>query len=204
MLLLLAFAAIAGAGAALTPCVLPVLPALLSASATGGSANPLGIITGLVVTHTLAIVAVASVIDGVDLADGFLRPFAICVLALFDLGLLLPGLGERIERPLARLGRFGPGTRGDGFRSGLVVGGALGFVYAPCAGPIVAAVIALSATQGASAAIVAGARLRRRLCAGVAGDRLRWAPARRSTGGAPAAARRFSARSARSCPRPRS
>jgi cytochrome c biogenesis protein CcdA len=34
--LLLLFALIAGAGTAITPCVLPVLPALLSASVTGG------------------------------------------------------------------------------------------------------------------------------------------------------------------------
>ena len=36
MLLLMLFALIAGAGTAITPCVLPVLPALLSASALGG------------------------------------------------------------------------------------------------------------------------------------------------------------------------
>src|ERR1039458_7275087 len=36
MPLLMLFALIAGAGTAITPCVLPVLPALLSASAVGG------------------------------------------------------------------------------------------------------------------------------------------------------------------------
>src|ERR671925_322965 len=36
MLLLMLFALVAGAGTAITPCVLPVVPALLSASATGG------------------------------------------------------------------------------------------------------------------------------------------------------------------------
>src|SRR5918992_6152401 len=40
MALLTIFAVIAGAGTALTPCVLPVLPALLSASATGGRRPP--------------------------------------------------------------------------------------------------------------------------------------------------------------------
>src|SRR5918992_319468 len=42
MALLTIFAVIAGAGTALTPCVLPVLPALLSASATGGGRPPPG------------------------------------------------------------------------------------------------------------------------------------------------------------------
>ena len=35
MLLLMLFAFVAGAGTAITPCVLPVVPALLSASALG-------------------------------------------------------------------------------------------------------------------------------------------------------------------------
>jgi cytochrome c biogenesis protein CcdA/thiol-disulfide isomerase/thioredoxin len=154
MALLILFAVLAGAGTALTPCVLPVLPALLSASATGGRRRPLGIVIGLVITHTIAIVALATVIDGVGLADDAVRRLAIAVLAIFGLALLLPALGDRIERPLSRLARFGPKSSGKGFWSGLVVGGALGFVYAPCAGPILGAVVSLGATQGASAEIV--------------------------------------------------
>jgi cytochrome c biogenesis protein CcdA/thiol-disulfide isomerase/thioredoxin len=154
MALLVIFAALAGAGTALTPCILPVLPALLSASAAGGRRRPLGVILGLVATHTLAIVALASVIDGVGLADGFVRSAAVVVLGLFGLALLWPRLGLLVERALAPLQRLGPRTTGSGFWSGLVVGGALGFVYAPCAGPILAAVISVSATQGASAELV--------------------------------------------------
>ena len=42
----------------------------------------------------------------------------------------------------------GPARRGgDGFGSGLLVGASLGFVYAPCAGPILAGVITVSAAQ---------------------------------------------------------
>lgn len=44
--------------------MLPVLPALLSAGATGGRRRPLGIAIGLVVTYTVAVVALATVIDG--------------------------------------------------------------------------------------------------------------------------------------------
>ena len=154
MALLVIFAALAGAGTALTPCVLPVLPALLSASAAGGRRRPLGVILGLVATHTLAIVALASVIDGVGLADDFARTAAVVVLGLFGVALLWPRLGVLVERALAPLQRLGPRSRGSGFWSGVVVGGALGFLYAPCAGPILAAVISLSATQGASAELV--------------------------------------------------
>src|SRR5215211_5429163 len=154
MPLLVLFALLAGAGTALTPCVLPVLPALLSASAVGGRRRPLGVIAGLFVTHTLAIVALASVIDGVGLAGGFVRTAAIVVLAGFGLSLLWPRLGLLVERALAPLQRLGPRNVGSSFWSGLVVGGALGFLYAPCAGPILAAVVSVSATQGASADLV--------------------------------------------------
>ena len=54
----------------------------------------------------------------------------------------------RLEAPLSRLARFGPRSSGDGFLSGLLVGGALGFVYTPCASPILAAVISVSAASG--------------------------------------------------------
>ena len=155
MLVLLIFALLAGAGTALTPCVLPVLPALLSASATGGRRRPAGIAIGLVVCHTLAVVALATVIDGVGLASGTVRAVAVVVLAVFGLALIWPRLGDAVERPLQRLARFGPRDSGHGFWSGLAVGGALGFVYAPCAGPILAAVVAAGATGGTTGRIVA-------------------------------------------------
>ena len=67
MAFLVVFALLAGAGTALSPCVLPVLPALLSASATGGRRRPVGIALGLAATFTVTIVGLASVIDGVGL-----------------------------------------------------------------------------------------------------------------------------------------
>jgi cytochrome c biogenesis protein CcdA/thiol-disulfide isomerase/thioredoxin len=155
MLLLMLFAFIAGAGTAITPCVLPVVPALLSASAVGGRRRPIGIVVGLALTFTIAIVALAQLVQGVGLASGAARTLAIIVLIGFGLVLLIPQLAERIQAPLSRLARFGPRTRGTGFWSGLAVGGALGFVCAPCAGPILAAVTSVSASNGASARVVA-------------------------------------------------
>src|SRR6267378_3583175 len=153
MLVLLIFAVLAGAGTALSPCVLPVLPALLSAGGVGGRRRPLGIVLGLSVTFTVTIVGVAKVVDGVGLGSDPLRDLAIVVLLVFGLALLMPRLSERIEAPLSRLARFGPRSSGDGFVSGLLVGGALGFVYTPCASPILAAVISVSAASGRTVAI---------------------------------------------------
>jgi cytochrome c biogenesis protein CcdA/thiol-disulfide isomerase/thioredoxin len=147
VIVLVVFALLAGAGTALSPCVLPVLPALLSASATGGRRRPVGIALGLGVTFAVTIVGLASVIDGVGLGPGATRTVAVVVLIAFGVVMALPALAARLEAPLARLARLGPRDGGDGFVSGLLVGAALGFVYAPCAGPILAAVIAVGAAS---------------------------------------------------------
>jgi cytochrome c biogenesis protein CcdA/thiol-disulfide isomerase/thioredoxin len=154
MLLLMLFALIAGAGTAITPCVLPVVPALLASSATGGRRRPIGIVIGLGATFTIAIVLLAQLVKGVGLASGAARTLSIVVLIFFGVALLIPDLSARIEAPLSRLGRFGPKSRGTGFWSGIGVGAALGFVCAPCAGPILAAVTSVSASSGASARVV--------------------------------------------------
>ena len=148
------FALVAGAGTAITPCVLPVLPALLSASALGGRRRPMGIVLGLALTFTVAIVALAQLVKGVGLAGGAARTFAIVVLIAFGLLLLIPELAQRLEAPLSRLARFGPKTRGEGFWTGLGVGAALGFVCVPCAGPILGAVVSVSFTTGPTLRVV--------------------------------------------------
>ena len=153
MLLLLLFAVVVGAGTAVSPCVLPVLPAMLSASGSGGRRRPLGIVVGLTTTFAITIVGIAKVVGGVGLGVDPLRDVAIVVLIVFGVALVVPQIGERLERPFAAFSRLGPRSGGDGFASGLLVGGALGFVYTPCAGPILAAVITVSAASGRAVAV---------------------------------------------------
>ena len=125
MLVLLGFAVLAGAGTALSPCVLPVLPALLSAGGVGGRRRPLGVVLGLSITFTVTIVGLAEVVDGVGLGSDPLRDVAIVVLLVFGAALLMPSVADRIEAPLSRLARFGPRTRGDAASHGLVLGDAV-------------------------------------------------------------------------------
>jgi cytochrome c biogenesis protein CcdA/thiol-disulfide isomerase/thioredoxin len=148
VVLLMLFALVAGAGTALSPCVLPILPALLGAGVTGGARRPLGIVIGLTLSFTFATVALVYVIEALGLPDTVVRDIAIAVLLVFGFSLLLPPLSDRIEAAISRLAPApGRGGRGDGFGSGLVLGASLGFVYAPCAGPILAGVITVSASQ---------------------------------------------------------
>src|SRR3954451_11964901 len=148
MVLLILFAFVAGVGTALSPCVLPVLPIALSAGATGGRRRPLGIVTGLALSFTCVTVALVYVIHALGLPDDLLRTVAIIGLILFGLALAIPPVGDRLE---AWLQRIAPARsrkrRGEGFGSGLLVGFGLGALYTPCAGPILAGVITLSASQ---------------------------------------------------------
>jgi len=147
MALLILFGFIAGAATAVSPCVLPVLPVALSAGATGGRRRPLGIVAGLAVSFTFATVALVYVINALGLPNGFARDLAIAVLFGFGICLLIPPLGDRVEAFASRMAPGPARFRGDGFGSGLVVGASLGLVYAPCAGPILAGVIVVSAAQ---------------------------------------------------------
>jgi cytochrome c biogenesis protein CcdA/thiol-disulfide isomerase/thioredoxin len=150
---LIAFAFVAGAATALSPCVLPVLPVALSAGVTGGRRRPLGVVTGLTLSFAFSIVALVYVIDALGLPGDLLRNIAIAVLLGFGVLLLLPAMAARLEAWISRVVPTpqGGGRRGDGFGSGLAVGLSLGLVYAPCAGPILAGVITVSASQSFTA-----------------------------------------------------
>ena len=149
MALLILFGFVAGAATALSPCVLPILPVALSAGATGGRRRPLGIVFGLALSFTFATVALVYVISALGLPDDLLRNIAIAVLLGFGITLMIPSLAARVEAWLSRFaGRAGVArASGDGFWSGTAVGASLGLVYAPCAGPILAGVITVSASQ---------------------------------------------------------
>ncbi len=153
MVVLMLFGFLAGAGTALSPCVLPVLPIALSAGATGGRRRPLGIVVGLALSFTFATVALVYVISALGLPNDLLRDIAIAVLLCFGVTLMIPPLAARVEAMLSRFAGRGrvAGRGGEGFWSGTAVGASLGLVYAPCAGPILAGVITVSASQAFTA-----------------------------------------------------
>ena len=123
--LLILFAVVVGAGTAISPCVLPVLPAMLSASGSGGRRRPLGIVIGLTTTFAITIVGIAKVVGGVGLGvrSAARHRDRACSACSAACALLVPR-----RRPCSssarspRFSRLGPRSRGDGFRSGLLVG----------------------------------------------------------------------------------
>src|SRR5215218_8101074 len=116
----IAFAVLAGAATALSPCVLPVLPVALAAGATGGRRRPLGVALGLAGTFALAAVLLTRALDALGLPGDLARGIAIATLAAFGLALVVPRLGAAVEGRLAVLSRRAPAAGGgDGFRSGV-------------------------------------------------------------------------------------
>src|ERR687887_410156 len=132
MVLLLVIGFLAGVVTAISPCVLPVLPILLAGGASGGRRRPYAIIAGLVLSFTVFTLAAAWIIDKLGLPDDFLRNAALVLLFVVAATLLVPRLGELLERPFLRLTRLRPAGSSGGF----VLGLSLGLVFTPCAGPI--------------------------------------------------------------------
>ena len=112
-------------------------------------------VLGLVLSFSLLVLAGSEILSLLHLPQDSLRDAGIALLALVGLGYLVPPVGALLERPFARFGNRRPGGRAGGF----VLGLALGLVYVPCAGPILAAITVVGATHrvGLSAVIVTAA-----------------------------------------------
>src|SRR5215210_7575766 len=143
MLVLLGIAFLAGVITAVSPCVLPVLPIILAGGASGGRRRPYAIVAGLVASFTVFTLAATALLTALGLPADLLRNVAIGIVALVGLSLIWPRLGMLLERPFAALGRRRPGDVGGGF----LLGASLGLLFTPCAGPVIAAVSTVAATE---------------------------------------------------------
>ena len=141
MIILLVIGFLAGVVTAVSPCVLPVLPILLAAGASGR--KPFRIVAGLVASFTLFTLFAAWILDHLGLPDDFLRNAAIVLLFVMAATLLVPRAGLLLERPLAAFSRFRPAGVGGGFFLGVT----LGLVFVPCAGPVLATVSVVAANN---------------------------------------------------------
>ncbi len=157
MTVLIVFAFLAGLVTILAPCIWPILPIVLSAGATGGERKPLGIVVGLAVSFMLIILALASLVRVIPFDPEALRTLAVFIIGFLGLTMIIPALGARLEATVSRLSSFGgrfTHRSGTGFGSGFIVGFALGLVWSPCAGPILATIATLAATQAVSFNVV--------------------------------------------------
>jgi len=130
----------------ISPCVLPVLPVVfLSGGAADGpqrSRRPYLVVAGLVLSFTLVTLIGTLVLSALPLPDDSIRWAGIALLALLGIAMIFPGAQELLDRPFARIRQ----RRVGGDHSGFVLGLALGAVYVPCAGPVLAAITVAGAT----------------------------------------------------------
>lgn len=142
-------ALLAGVLTIASPCVLPILPIVLGTSVAQSSrTRPLFIASGFVLTFAALGMLLSVVSNSAILAQDALRNTGIAVLAVAGLTRLWPApydwLMARIGGPIQRLGAVGNGasaTNGGGF----VLGMSLGAAWTPCAGPVLASILALVA-----------------------------------------------------------
>jgi len=148
MILLIAFAFLAGFITILSPCILPILPIVLSGTVSSGKRKPLGIVTGFVLSFTFFTLFLAAIVKATGLPADSLRAISIIIILLFGISLLLPQFQVLMEKLFTKLsGRFVVKGVHEGFGGGLLIGLSLGLVWTPCVGPIIASVITLAATS---------------------------------------------------------
>jgi cytochrome c biogenesis protein CcdA/thiol-disulfide isomerase/thioredoxin len=147
----------------LSPCVLPVLPVIFLGGGTGpgttaGTGNGTGpdteasaesarrrpylIVLGLTLSFAVCTLFGSLILASLHLPGDAIRWLGLALLVLVGLGLLVPPLGHLLERPFYRFPQRVTGTG----RNGFVLGVALGAVFVPCAGPVLAAITVAGAT----------------------------------------------------------
>ncbi len=147
MLLLIPFAFLAGIVTILSPCILPVLPIVLSSSFGGGKRRSFGIVIGFIASFTFFTLFLATLVQALHISADAVRGFSIGIVLLFGLSLLIPQFQVWTERMFSSVSNRLSGPRkGTGFGSGLLIGLSLGLLWTPCVGPILASVISLALT----------------------------------------------------------
>ena len=137
----------------ISPCILPVLPVIfLSGGAQSARTDdaprpvskwrPYAVIGGLVFAFSVFTLLGSLLLALLNLPQDFLRWAGIVVLVLIGIGLIVPAFQHILEKPFSWIPQKNVGTD----RGGFVLGLALGAVYVPCAGPVLAAITVAGST----------------------------------------------------------
>lgn len=150
MTILVFFAFIAGIVTILSPCILPILPVVLSTSVGEGRAaqmRPVGVITGFIGSFTFFTLFLSGIVRTLGIPADSMRLVAVFILIAFGLILMVPRIQVVFEQAISKLSGIVPQPKhSSGFFGGFLVGLSLGLIWTPCVGPILASVITLALT----------------------------------------------------------
>jgi cytochrome c biogenesis protein CcdA/thiol-disulfide isomerase/thioredoxin len=164
MLTLVLIGLLSGIVTGLSPCILPVLPAVLATSAIPPGLvdpatdvqpkpdrkRPFIVIAGLVTSFAVFTLIGASLLAALGLPADLLRNIGIAAMILVGIGFLIPAVGHLLERPFARFSRVGPRRSGSAF----LFGATFGLAFVPCAGPVLATITVLAATNQVQSGLI--------------------------------------------------
>jgi cytochrome c biogenesis protein CcdA/thiol-disulfide isomerase/thioredoxin len=153
-MILFVLAYLGGVLTVVSPCILPVIPFVLARADRPFLRNGLPMLVGMALAFAV-VATLASVAGGwVVSANQYGRIAALVLLAIFGVTLLFPELADRMMRPLvavgARLSQSADQATDGSILAPLLLGVATGFLWAPCAGPVLGLILTGAALQGAS------------------------------------------------------
>ncbi|MBI5127501.1 cytochrome c biogenesis protein DipZ [Candidatus Roizmanbacteria bacterium] len=155
MIILISFSFLAGIVTILSPCILPILPVVLSGVVGEGKKRPLGIVSGFILSFTFFTLLLSAIVKQIGISADVLRNISVFVIFGFGLSMLVPSLKIIMERFFSRLsGNVSTNNKGGGFLGGLLIGLSLGLIWTPCVGPILASIITLAASNTVNSATV--------------------------------------------------
>lgn len=143
---------LAGTLSTLSPCVLPALPLVLGSARQTHRLGPLVMAAGLVASSTLVGFSLASLGPLLGIDAKMIRNGASILLIVAGFVLLVDraaiALSAAFSPLAARASAMGESNRLNGLFGQFLLGGVLGAVWSPCAGPTLGAAIALAAQEG--------------------------------------------------------
>jgi cytochrome c biogenesis protein CcdA len=142
---------IAGALSTLSPCVLPLVPVVLTAAVSAHRWGALALGAGLALSFTLVGLFLATLGASLGFDPDTFRTIGAVLLATFGVVLLVPKLQDLFARMTGAVSNSGNQLLSrvtiGGFAGQLIVGALLGVVWSPCVGPTLGAATTL-ASQG--------------------------------------------------------
>lgn len=148
MIILIGFAFIAGFVTILSPCILPILPIVLSGGISNDKNRPLGIVIGFILSFTFFTLFLSSLVKLTGISPDLLRGLSVAIIFGFGLSLLIPRFQIFLEIIFSKLSnKVNRSKTRSGFFGGILLGLSLGLIWTPCVGPIIASVITLAASS---------------------------------------------------------